>query len=82
MQNDEKKEMKYLIMEARPETLKKVNKYRNLLFFINLPLIVIIPFALESGLIFDTVHSEKADSLYMVLQSAEFFIFFNSVFIY
>lgn len=69
-------------MEARPETLKKVNSYRNLLFFINLPLIAIIPFALESGLVFDVVHSEKADSLYMVLQSAEFFIFFNSIFIY
>ena len=69
-------------MEARTETIKKVNNYRNLLLMINLPLIILIPIALESGIILDPIHSEKADNLYMVLQSAEFFIFFNSIFIY
>jgi hypothetical protein len=39
----------YPIMSIKTEVLSKVNKYRNLLFFVNVPLIIGIPILLEGG---------------------------------
>ena len=68
-------------MSIKPEVLLKVKTYKRLLFFINLPLIVVIPIALEGGLI-DNIHSQSVDGIYIALQLADFFMFFNSVLIY
>ena len=46
---------------------RKVNIYRKMLFFVNLPLVVGIPVALEGGFLLDPVHSEKVDSTYVFL---------------
>ncbi len=43
----------YKLMEIKPEALAKVNRYRNLLFYVNLPLIFGIPIALEGGFLLD-----------------------------
>ena len=51
------------------------------MFFVNVPLIIGIPFALEGGIL-DSVHSEKVDRFYIVLQMADFFFAFNSILIY
>ena len=68
-------------MSIKPEALAKVNNYRKLLFFVNVPLILGIPIALEFDLI-DKAHSEKADGTYMTLMVADFFFTFNSLMIY
>ena len=51
-----------------------------MLFFVNCPLIVGIPFLIEFGL--DPVHKELADNTYLALTMGDFFLFFNSVMIY
>lgn len=68
-------------MDIKPEYLKKVQTYRNLLFFVNLPLLAGIPLALECGLL-DTVLPEKVDKTYMFLMFSDFFFTFNSILIY
>mmetsp|Transcript_12710 Transcript_12710/g.21411 ORF Transcript_12710/g.21411 Transcript_12710/m.21411 type:complete len:96 (+) Transcript_12710:241-528(+) len=75
-------ETEYKIAEIKPLTLKKVNNYRRLLFFVNIPMIVGIPFCLETGTIIDKAHAESADSLYLMMQMVDFMLFFNSVIIY
>ena len=69
-------------MTIKDEALAKVNKYRNLLLFVNIPLIFGIPIALESGYLLDSVHSEKVDTTYMLLFMADSFLTFNSFIIY
>ena len=68
-------------MEIKPEALAKVNRYKNLLFFVNVPLIFGIPIALEGGFL-DQVHSEKVDTTYMLLFVADSFLTLNSLIIY
>ena len=71
----------YPLMSIKDIANNKVNSYRRLLFFVNIPLIFAIPIALETGLL-DKVHSEKVDSTYIALQMADFFFCFNSILIY
>ena len=56
----------YPLMSIKEIALNKVNNYRRLLFFVNIPLIFAIPLVFESGLI-DKAHSEKVDSTYVAL---------------
>ena len=46
-----------VICEIKPEIEKKVHFYRKLLFFVNIPIMLFIPFALESGFILDPIHA-------------------------
>ena len=60
----------------------KIKRMSNLLFYINIPTLILIPFSLESGFVLSPVHSAKADTLYIALNVGEFFLFGNSIFMY
>lgn len=70
------------IMEIKEFALKKVNLYKKILFFVNLPLMVGLPICLEGGFILDPIHKQTASTLYLMLSMTDFMLFFNSVVIY
>ena len=70
----------YPIMTVKEEVLKKINNYKKLLFFVNIPLIIGIPVLTEFFM--DPIHKETVDKTYITLQMADFFFCFNSIIIY
>ena len=71
----------YSIMTIKSQVLSKVNTYRSLLFYVNLPLIIGIPICLEGGFL-NGMDEAKFDKTYLLLQAADFMLCFNSIFIY
>ena len=53
-------------MTIKDQVLKKAKTYRSLLFYINLPVVVGIPFLLESGFL-ESMDPAKFDKTYMLL---------------
>ena len=74
--------MRYDVFEIKPEIGKKVQRYKSILMYVNLPLLVLIPFAFESGLILPAEHAAQADNLYMTLMAGDLFLFGNSYMMY
>ena len=75
------KSVPYPIMSLKSEVLKKVNRYKSILFYVNFPLIVGIPIVLEGGFL-SGMEEAKFDKTYLLLQAADFMLCFNSIFIY
>lgn len=70
----------YSIMDIQPQALAKINRYKKMLAYVNLPLIVAIPLFVEFGL---PEFSKKDISLvYTMLHLTDFFLCFNSIIIY
>lgn len=67
-------------MDIQPGALKKVQFYKKLLFFVNLPLIVGIPVFVEFGL--PNIGKKDLNMIYIVLHLTDFFLCFNSLVIY
>ena len=68
-------------MSIKDEALAKVKRNRNILFFINVPIIFGIPILLEGGFL-NSVNAEKVDTTYMLLFVADSFLSFNSIIMY
>lgn len=73
-------EKEYHIMDIQPGALKKVQFYKKLLFFVNLPLVVGIPVFVQFGL--PSFEKKDLNLIYMMLNVTDFFLCFNSVIIY
>ena len=58
---------------------KKVNFYKKLLFFVNIPLVIGIPIICELGFL---DHKPNVKTIYAFLHLTDFFLCFNSVIIY
>ena len=71
----------YKLMEIKDEAIKKMNNQKKMLFFVNLPIVIGIPIALEGGFL-DAEHKEHVDRTYIFLQMVDFFLCFNSVIMY
>lgn len=73
-------EKEYSIMTAQPGVIKKMQFYRKLLFFVNIPMIVGIPVFVEWGL--PMLEKKNASMIAIVLHLTDFFLCFNSLIIY
>lgn len=71
----------YKLMEIQPIAAKKVNRYRNLLFYVNVPLMIGIPAFIESG-IFLSYYEHKVQQITTLLTVADFFFVLDSLLIY
>jgi hypothetical protein len=60
---------------------KKVSRYRKLLFFVNVPLMIGIPAFLESG-VFLSYYEHKLQQITTLLTVADFFFVIDSLLIY
>lgn len=67
-------------MEMQPGVMKKVQRYKKMLFFVNLPLIVGIPAFIEFGL--PELQKKDVTMIYTILHLTDFFLCFNSLIIY
>lgn len=67
-------------MTIQPGALKKVDFYKKILFFVNLPLIIGIPTFVEFGL--PAMQKKDLSMIYVVLHLTDFFLCFNSIVIY
>ena len=77
LKNDGKE--RYPIMDIQEVVQKKVNFYKKLLFYVNIPLVFAIPLVCELGF-FD--HKPNVKTIYAFLHLTDFFLCFNSVIIY
>jgi hypothetical protein len=73
-------EKEYHIMEIQPGALKKVQFYKKLLFFVNIPLICGIPIFVQFGL--PNLEKKDFNMIYVILNITDFFLCFNSLVIY
>eukprot|EP00347_Sterkiella_histriomuscorum_P020833 403336292 len=69
----------YKIFEISEEKLKKIQSYKKLLFYVNLPLVFAIPILCEMGVL---DHKPNVKQIYAILHLTDFFLCFNSVLIY
>ena len=67
-------------MDVQPGVMKKVNFYRKVLFFFNLPMVFGIPIFVEFGL--PSLEKKNASMISMLLTLTDFFLCFNSLIIY
>uniref|UniRef100_A0A7S3JN72 Uncharacterized protein n=2 Tax=Euplotes harpa TaxID=151035 RepID=A0A7S3JN72_9SPIT len=70
---------KYEILSINPNALKKFNLYKRMAIFLNIPIMLIIPFGCE--FLIDFTHP-KANMLYALLYTADTFLFVNFFMIY
>lgn len=70
----------YSIMDIQPGVLNKINRYKKMLLFVNLPMIVGIPLFVEFGL--PEFKKKDINFVYMILHLTDFFLCFNSIVIY
>ena len=73
-------EKEYSFMTAQPGVIKKMQFYRKLLFFVNIPMIFGIPMFVEFGL--PMLEKKNASLISIVLHLTDFFLCFNSLIIY
>ena len=71
--------IEYKIMEIMFDALKKVQFYKKLLLFVNIPAILGIPIFVEMGFL---DHKPNAKTIYAMLHLCDFFLCFNSLIIY
>lgn len=70
----------YKLFNINPQVESKINKTKNILFFVNLPIIVGLPILLETGML--AMSAEKLEKLYGLLCLGDFFLTFNSILFY
>lgn len=60
--------------------MKKIEKYRKMLFYINIPLVIGIPLFVQFGV--PELQKKDLSMLYAILHLTDFFFCFNSILIY
>ena len=73
-------EKEYSFMTSQPGVIKKMQFYRKLLFFVNIPMILGLPLFVEFGL--PMLEKKNASLIAIVLHLTDFFLCFNSLIIY
>ncbi len=73
-------EKEYSFMTSQPGVIKKMQFYRKLLFFVNIPMILGLPLFVEFGL--PMLDKKNASLIAIVLHLTDFFLCFNSLIIY
>ena len=67
-------------MDVQPGVWNKVQRYKKILFFINIPMIIAIPLFVEFGM--PAEDKKDVGFLYVALHLTDFFLCFNSLIIY
>mgnify|MGYP001027559656 CR=1 FL=1 len=69
------------IMEMDPSAYKKSNLYKNILLFINMPMMVAIPTAINMNML-AALPAHKATAIFYLLHAVDGILLFNSAIFY